>query len=354
MLRLSRRPKQLFGYIAVLFACTNLYATTTSGSNDGKTDPLFAQTDSPTLSVEIHLPLKELLRKKKSKHSVDGNILFAGSSLPVSIEPRGKSRLVRCKFPPLWLDFKKSTTKDTIFAGQNKLKLVTHCANNLEPRGFLAAEMLAYRLLNLFTDKSFRVRAVQITYTDTSNQRSETHHGFLIEHKKRMSKRLNLHLIEQTRLRRGDLDAHYTSLANLFQFMIGNTDFSFSQGPEGDDCCHNSVPTQGDSDYLASIPYDFDSSGLVNPPYAVPAETLGLKRLTQRRFRGFCRHNSALPAVRADMLAAKEQVFEIAENFDAIPDLKKDKARKFLSQFYEILESDKSFQRKIVKACRDR
>lgn len=309
-------------------------------------------TSQETLRVSLSLPLKTLLKNKDDKTRVSGLLLINGQTIEVGVIPRGKSRLARCKFPPLWLDLKKKQTTGTPFAGQNRLKLVTHCADNLESRGYLAAEMLTYRLFNLITPYSYRVRALTITYTDTDSGKNRTHHGFVIEHKKQLAKRLELELLDTPKLRLADLDTTYTSLANTFQYMIGNTDFSFSQGPPGDDCCHNTTPVKDLDERVFSIPYDFDSSGIVNPPYAVPAENLGLRRLTQRKFRGFCRHNQGLQQSRDRFIDLQNNIRQTIEEFDEIPHLNRPRVAKFIEGFYKTLSNDRSYSRKIESACR--
>ena len=39
------------------------------------------------------------------------------------------------------------------------------------------------------------------------------------------------------------------------------------------------------------MPYDFDYSGLVDAPYAVPPDSIHLANVRVRRYRGFCLHN---------------------------------------------------------------
>ena len=71
--------------------------------------------------------------------------------------------------------------------------------------------------------------------------------------------------------------------------MIGNTDFSTLTGPGGANCCHNNRLFKGEQDrFLTSIPYDFDSTGLVNAPYAYPNPTIKLFSVRARLYRGFC------------------------------------------------------------------
>ena len=91
-------------------------------------------------------------------------------ALDVDIRTRGKARLSRqiCQFPPLRLDFPRTRVESTVFAGQDRLKLVTHCQDGRgEYEQYVLQEYLVYRVLNLLTDLSFLVRLVRGTYVDT-------------------------------------------------------------------------------------------------------------------------------------------------------------------------------------------
>ena len=50
---------------------------------------------------------------------------------------------------------------------------------------------LAYRILNLLTDTSFRARLLTVTYLYTDDDREVESYAILIEHKDRLSKRIN-------------------------------------------------------------------------------------------------------------------------------------------------------------------
>ena len=287
--------------------------------------------------------------------------------LDVHISRRGKSRQKQCKFPPLWIKFDKKAVKDTLFGGQKRLKLVTHCADNFESRGYLAAELLAYRMLNALTDHSFRVRAVHVKYIDKDSNRSRTHWAFLIEHKDKLAKRLKGKAVKVEKISRKTLDPNHSSIVALHQLLIANTDFSFAQGPANDNCCHNVAPilisTPNSSAKAADvnsalgpthfpIPYDFDATGFVNPPYAVPVPSTGLKSVSQRLFRGYCRHNAHIENAARHMIDNKHILIQMIENFSDIPYLRTARLRKFTDKFFAIIEDPRQVKRKIINKCR--
>jgi hypothetical protein len=303
------------------------------------------------LIVELQLPLNQLRKLKPEKVEEFDAVLTLedGIQLPLQVSPRGKSRREECSFPPLRLDFKKKALEGTVFEGQNKLKMVTHCSSRLARGGYLAAEMLAYRLLNLFTDSSFRVRALEVTYVNTDKADRETFPAFLIEHKKDLAKRVGGTLIEVERLSRSRLDPHYATVVNLFSLMVANTDYSLLAGPEGE-CCHNMVPIE--TEQVLTVPYDFDATGLVNAPYSYPSPAVKIKRVTQRLYRGFCEQNDIVPEVAAQFLSKQEQILALVETFEDIPGLKKERVTKYLGQFFETIADPKKLNSKVLKRCR--
>lgn len=331
-----------------------LLAALFSGAFAFADDPLFpAEPSAATpLQAELRLPLSELLKLTPEQDAeFAAELAIEGQPvLAVQVSPRGKSRRAECSFPPLWLDFAKKDLDGTLLEGQNKLKLVTHCKKQFAKREYLANEMLVYRLLNSFTDASFRVRALQITYRDTGRDYTETRYGFLIEHKKRLAKRLQGELIESPGFKVAELDDHYSTLIGLFQYMVGNTDYSLRRGP-GDECCHNAVPIRV-GDFVMGVPYDFDATGLVNPPYYQPDPRLKLRNATQRLYRGYCAHNDKLPALVQEFLQQQDQIYTLIETFDDVPGLKRDKIKSYVARFYRTLSSPKAVNSRLLKRCR--
>ena len=87
----------------------------------------------------------------------------------IKVKTRGNFRKnpTNCNFPPLKLDFKKDELENSIFEGQNRLKLVTHCrSGNMEYDQYVIQEYLAYRIYNIITNKSFKVRLARVNYID--------------------------------------------------------------------------------------------------------------------------------------------------------------------------------------------
>ena len=127
-------------------------------------------------------------------------------------------------------------------------------------------------------------------------------------------------------------------------------------GPDPEECCHNTKligpePTQAD-DILYPIPYDFDSSGLVDSKYATPPDNLPILDVTQRLYRGYCAHNSALDSAREKMIANQRAIYQLFENEDRLDNGTRDRAIRFISEFFEIINDAKEFQTQVIEKCR--
>ncbi len=232
--------------------------------------------------------------------------------LEIEVRTRGHYRRKRenCRFPPLRLNFARKQAKGTVFAGQDKLKLVTHCQGRYEQ--YVLQEHLVYRLYNLMTERSFRVRLVEVTYVDSGGRNPLRRYAFFIEDVKTLAERNGFVPFKEPEVPYEALDAEELSRLEVFQYMVGNTDWSVLRGSAGDDCCHNSKPIRASDGQVVAVPYDFDLAGAVNAPYASPNPDLGIRSVRQRLWRGFCRPNGAhLDAAIAAYQARRDDIYAL-------------------------------------------
>ena len=83
----------------------------------------------------------------------------------VRVRGRWKPDNGNCRFPALFIFF-ESKGNDPLFAGQEMLPLTTHCQRGRENEQYVLKEYLAYRILNVLTDKSLRVRLARVSYRE--------------------------------------------------------------------------------------------------------------------------------------------------------------------------------------------
>jgi hypothetical protein len=319
-------------------------------------DPLF--TDNAVLDVTITAPLTTLVRDRPREGYVPGQLTVAApdgseTTFDIGLRTRGHYRFDTCAFPPLRLNFKKSAVKGSLFAGQDKLKLVVHCENSARYEQHLLREYLAYRVLNLLTDVSFRVRLLRVTYVDSEERRKEqTRYAFLIEHKKRLAKRIGVRVLNIEETEVAALDGEYLNLTSLFQYFVGNTDFSPIAGPPDSTCCHNYVLFQSGDSPITAIPYDFDQSGFVDAPYAAPDSRLRIRTVTQRLYRGRCSFNSYVDGSLAAFETMREPIYALIAMQEGLDDRTRKTLGRFIDRFYDDVGSPDRVERLILDKCR--
>lgn len=284
----------------------------------------------------------------------------AAQAFQIQIRARGLTRRTGgfCNFPPIGLDFAHGTVHGTLFEGQNKLKLVTYCQNTAPYEQQIVLEYLAYRFYNLVTPQSFRVRATQVIYHDNQSHRSDVlRFGFLIEDIDDVA-----HRNQRAELKVGpavlnaaQLEAHASMRFALFEYMIGNQDWTYTRGPPGDNCCHNNriLVAAGATTALVPVPYDFDYSGFVDAPYAVPPAQIPIRDVRTRYFRGLCIHTTEIPAVVEEFRAHHAEMNALIANEAHLSAGTRSRAQNYLDSFFAILDDPARVNRELAGKCRN-
>jgi len=343
-----RMRRELIGLYFLLLAVTT---TATAGSPD----PLFDSQD--TLHVTISAPLTTLVRERSTEEELEGTLTYTGgdgesTTLEIKMRARGHSRHQICDLPPLWLNFRKSQVKDTLFHKQDKLKLAVHCEDSERHEQTLLREFIAYRILNLATPISFQVRLLRITWVDTEGEREQqVRYAFLMEHKNRLGKRIERKDLKIDKTSVAALDPVHLNLTSVFQFLIGNTDFSPIAKPDYNECCHNYVLFSNDKDLLVAVPYDFDQSGLVSAPYALPGRQFGVRTVRQRIYRGRCQNNDYVDGSIDRFKAVRNNVFALIETQDGLTRKVRKILAEYVQDFYDIAVDPRRVSRLMLDKC---
>lgn len=274
-------------------------------------------------------------------------LLVDGGFLDVKLRVRGNFRRTECKFPPIMVKFNRKQVPGTLFEDQKQLKLVTHCKRSRSYSVNIYEEYLAYRMLNEITDRSFRVRLLQIIYQDGRRQQSKP--AFFIEHVDGLANRIGGEHIEPDYVRSRNLDQMHLAQSGIFQYMIGNTDFSFIAPAEGHSCCHNAKLIRVE-DVIYSVPYDFDLSGMVNARYAGANPVVKTRDVRIRQYRGFCTDTLTLESA---LSVVRTVEAELPALFDSATGLTEKEARKSLRYVQGFFKTvNKSGTRVFEKSCR--
>lgn len=326
--------------------------------------PLFSSHN--VLTFTIKAPLKQIMKQRGQQSEEFPGVLALAQgdtiSFNIKVRTRGKTRLEKtvCPFPPLRLNFQKNSVAATLFEGQDKLKLVTHCKDNSEVyQQYVLLEYLAYRTYNLLTDYSFRVRLARITYEDTESDRAPvTAYGFLIEDKDILAARNGVDFLEVLNVPINLVEVDHLALIGVFEYFIGNTDWSaFRPEPDKDECCHNTKPIGLPGGPVYSVPYDFDLSGLVNTRYAyrlykVNLEMMGLHSIRERLYRGLCRSHPELPSVFALFNEKREEIYDLYRRQHDLGEKVLKKTLKYFDAFYKVIHDEAKTRQAFRDGCR--
>ena len=322
---------------------------------DGRADPLFRS--DAVLEVTLSGPFHQLVRERSKEEELPGSFEYRDEAgemhvLGVQLRARGNYRHANCDFPPIRLNFRKSETRDTLFDKQDRLKLVVHCDTAARHEQSVLREYLAYRVFNRLADRSYRVRLLRVTYRDDDGRRrDQTRYAFLIEHDDRLSKRIDQEALETSSAEVSDLDPVALNLSSLFQFFIGNTDFSPVAGPEGRDCCHNHALFVDTSGLITAIPYDFDMSGFVDAPYASANPRFRLRNVRQRLYRGRCVNNEHVPASIERFQEQRAAVLALVQDQAGLTESNRDRIVRYTESFYALIDDPDRVQRSILDKC---
>ena len=342
-----------------LLLLTFILGTTASGASEaGKTAPLFTSND--ILDVTIRAPFTTIMRERSVDEDLPATLTYTdgeAGEITVELGIRARGRFRRqtdtCKWAPLRLNFKKSTVKKTVFAGSDKMKLVTHCRKGavVYPQA-LQSEYLAYRIFNTLTDASFRVRMLRVTYVDSDKKdRESIKYAFVIEHKNQVAKRIDLELNEVPRTEIEFLNARHTNLSSLYQYLIGNTDFSPIRAAPGLPCCHNYVLFGNEKGSILPIPYDFDMAGFVDAPHSAPSANFKLKNVRQRLYRGRCKNNQHVAESVQAFVERKGAIYDLVTSNELYKTSTRKETLSFIDDFYKVIESPEQVESRLIDKC---
>ena len=272
-------------------------------------------------------------------------------SFEIEARTRGNTRRQEdiCHFPPLRLRFPKKGMEGTPFEGQRAIKLVTHCSRAGQFEQNTVIEYLIYRAFNILTDTSLKVRPVMFSYID-SEKNSDTlqRFAFFIEREKHLAERLGGSEWEAEKIHPEDVDLFQSNLVDIFEYMIGNTDYSIYE-------LHNIVmfsDTAGEAPAVP-VPYDFDWSGLVAAHYAVPHPLMGTESVTERVYRGL-RQDPAVVSRTVTLFRSKEdEILGLFQGFELLDEKERKFTERYLGDFFKMLEKERSVENEFINNARE-
>ena len=316
--------------------------------------PLF-QNQLP-LSIQLKFSIKNIKKNTNDSTYIKSTLFYENGtvewdSIRIKLRARGSYRRENCYFVPLKLKLKKSTTKGTLFEGNKKLKVVLPCLIEKYNDDYIVKEYMAYKLYEIISPYHFKTRLANVDLIEEKGKRKRKHElkGILIEDIDKVAERFNGKEFDKA-IHPMNLDTITAIQISFFQYLIGNTDFSLKYQ-------HNEKLLFTDNKFI-SIPYDFDMSGLVNSSYAVVSNIqnipLTITEVTQRLYKGYKRDELLLQEVRDEYIGYKTQIFIAIDNLKEFfydPN-QFFEAKKFIVEFYKILENDKKFEKYFISRAR--
>ena len=268
-------------------------------------------------------------------------------TVPLHARTRGIWRLRKCEFPPLRLNFSRGATRHTIFRGLDMPKLVNYCRNDDTYEQYIIQELQLYRIYNLLTPASHRVRLVRLAYADSASGKVEAvRFAFFLEEPAALAARLAGRIIDVKGATSSDLDPYSTALVGIFAYMIGNTDLSING-------LHNAELLGLPDGTVAPMLYDFDFSGAVNARYASPDTSLRIKRVRDRQFRGYCVEHDQYAKVFALLTEKKDAIYTLYR--DEIGRLLTprivEETLKYFDDFYQTIGDPSAVKRRMLDDC---
>jgi len=350
-----RKGMIVAAFVALLCAMNSAFWVQTAsaapaGGDQAKPAKVFAT--EGTLPLTLTAPWRDFMRNKTAKKPYPGTLEYvdeagAKHSVPVTFEARGINRLKVCNLPPIKLTFEKDAVQGTPFRGTKSLKLVTHCGSGERWEQYVIKEMLAYRIYNLVTERSFKVHALSVSYVDSAERSTDgPHFGFLVEDDSALAKRNEVKKLDVPSVKLEQLEPLEYSRFALFEYLIGNTDFGFGS-------LHNVELIQmANGDYVPVV-YDFDFSGAVNARYATVDPQFRIRSVRDRLYRGYCVPNEQYPKVFALFNAKKDSIYALYK--DSLGTLLRpaivDETLKYFDDFYRTINNPKSAENEIIDAC---
>ncbi|MGB3799630.1 MAG: hypothetical protein WA952_07415 [Lewinella sp.] len=284
-------------------------------------------------SIEIHLNLDTLLANRKTESEMNGIVVDDGQMFDVDISVRGRYRRRTCVMPPIMLQFKKDFLRAAGLNTHNDYKLVTHCTFGERGQEALVKEELIYELYRTVEpEASFRTQLLTIKYVNTADGSTFTSYAILIEDTDELKDRLDR---DNCQACYNAPQATFTNVekVTLFQYMIGNTDFSTKLG-------RNLKLMQDENGKLTAVPYDFDFSGLVSPEYGRLMHP-DQETMADRVFIWEFPTEPDLDRAADELLFLEAELLEVVDTYPELDKQSKREITRYIKSFYKELRRGK-------------
>jgi len=310
-------------------------------------------TNEEIIELDLRFDITHYTRKKPKDEYLKAVLTYHindkdSINREIRLKSRGEFRNGYCAFPPVMVNFKKAGFIKEDLTKITKMKLVTHCQTGNEDN--LMKEYLIYKLFNVLTDSSFRVRLLKLNYINTyKKSKPIVTYGFFIEPVSIMAERLHCVPVEAINLTQKNIQPKYMDRAAIFNYMIGNTDWSV---PNQHNMKVFTVPGSATPELGMVIPYDFDYSGMVDANYAVPAEGLEITSVRERIYLGVCREPEYYAGVLREFADKKTEFYRVIQEFPYLHEKTKKTMTRYLDEFYADFDKQSRIVSNFMRECK--
>lgn len=293
--------------------------------------------EGETVTLSMITDLKKLKEERFKQDYQPARITVRNGTLEFreegKVRTRGNYRCRHCRLPPVKIKIPKKKMQEAGFTEWNEFKLVLPCGRGKAFEQYVLKEYLIYRLYNILTEKSFRVRHLNLHLKDTEEEDSYfTPAAFLIEHTEEAESRLGGVEIERQDFNPDSFSREDYTRMQIFHYMIGNTDWLPVTG-------QNLKVIQLTDGRMIPIPYDFDFSGLVRAEYAVPNPLTGLNRIGPRFFMGNNKTEAELEAIFEEFREKKRTLFNTIAHFEPLDYRERKRMIRYLQGFFKTIDN---------------
>jgi len=312
--------------------------------------------DQNPLEITLRLDLTTYLRTKPKKGYIKANLTFHLSktdsvSKDIRFKTRGEFRNQYCSYAPIELNFKDANFGYSDLNRISKLKLVPLCKTGSINENYVLREYLTYKMFQVFTDTSFRVRLLNINYIDTEKKKKSVRQiGFFIEPVEFLTARTNSIQVNLETLDQKSIIPTIMDRLAIFNYMIGNYDWAV---PKQHNVKVIKPLVYSPSGRVIAIPYDFDWTGLVNADYAIPAEIIGTQNVRERIFLGVCRSREVYQKDLEVFTNKKEELYKVINDFPFLSQKDKKDMNGYLDGFYNQLAGRKEILDILLSSCKN-
>jgi len=312
--------------------------------------------DEELLEITLRFDLSTYFRTKPKKDYLKANMTIHLSDTDsinkdIRLRSRGIFRNQYCKYPPIQLNLNKADFGYSDLDNISNLKMVTECSSGSENRGYLLREYLIYKMFNVLTDTSFRVRLLTVNYIDSENKRRPLkQYSFFIEPLDMLMARTNSVEVKSPAVNQKHIIPYVMDRLAIFNYMIGNYDWSIP----GQHNVKVIKPLIIESSGLGiAIPYDFDWTGVVNASYAQPAEEIGTASVRERIYTGICRSREVFEKDLEIFAGKKDKFYLIVNEFPYLNQKEKRDITRYLDDFFDRLEGRSMLTNIFLNSCKN-